>query len=141
MIKVDFEPWHHMAIAGHDDSEWAENIAKAGPACTGMVGDKPVICAGAAIQNEGRAIIWAVLSQDAGPHMLSITRHVHEFLDSRPEERLEMDVLTGFAAAHRWAKMLGFVREGTRRKFCDGHDFDLYARIRDNANHDQIGRD
>lgn len=120
-----------MVLTGSDDTEWAENIAKCGPAYTGMIDGVPLISAGVSQQWDGRSFVWAVLSDKTGPHMLAITRLVKEFLDTRNEVRLEMQVKTDFAAAHRWAKMLGFQREGTMRKYCDGEDFDLYARIHD----------
>lgn len=138
MIKVKFKPWHHMALTGSTDKTWAENIAKCGPAYTGMIENTPIVCAGIAPQWHGRSMAWAVLGEGSGPHMIAITRAVKSFLDSRPEERLEMQVKADFKPAHRWAKMLGFEWEGTMRKYCNGEDFDLYSRIR--ANLDQVYR-
>lgn len=142
MIRVEpFQPWHFRAISlqpaqAHlapmaEDDVWGENVAKAGPGYTAMLGDIPLAAAGICPQWDNRAMAWAVLSSSACLHMLEITRAVRRFLDCRQEHRIEAQVKTNFEAGHRWARMLGFKREGTMRAYCYGEDFDLYARIRE----------
>lgn len=43
--------------------------------------------------------------------------------------RIQCDVKADHAAGHRWARTLGFTPEGTMRRYKDGHDYVLYARI------------
>jgi hypothetical protein len=70
----------------------------------------------------GRAGAWAVLSDDAGRHMVRITRAVKRGLELHSAERIETTVQAGFEAGMRWAKALGFEEEGLRRRYHDGHD-------------------
>jgi RimJ/RimL family protein N-acetyltransferase len=77
-----------------------------------------------------RAQGWGIVGRDAGPQLLAITRKVGEFLEAQDFMRIETSVRTEFPAAHRWARMLGFQREGTLRKWDEGRDCDIYARVK-----------
>lgn len=83
----------------------------AGEAYTGFVDERPIGCAGVMGIWPGRALAWALLSDEAGPHMRSLTRAIRFFLDSVPFRRVEMAVDAEFPAAIRWAAMLGFQLE------------------------------
>lgn len=60
---------------------------------------------------EGRGIAWSVLSRNAGPHLVALTRSVVRYLDSLSFQRLELYVDAQFAAGCRWARLLGFELE------------------------------
>lgn len=79
-----------------------------------------------------RAAAWCLMSQACSPHMLEITRIVKAALDFHPAARIEMTVFADFPAGIRWARMLGFVQETPEpmRKFADGRDAYLFARVR-----------
>ena len=110
---------------------YGEALASAGVAVTGMADGEPMVCAGVAKMWEGRGTAWLMMSAKAGPHMLTITRKVKQFLDTLEFRRVEMDVVSTFAAGHRWATMLGFTHEGRREKYYpDGGACDAYVRIR-----------
>lgn len=82
-------------------------------------------------QWENRATVFALLSDDSGPHFKAIHSAVVEFLDNVPYRRIEATVDVGFKQGHRWVKMLGFELEGYMRAYRpDGADMLLYARIK-----------
>lgn len=82
-------------------------------------------------QWENRATVFALLSDDSGPHFKAIHSAVVEFLDNAPYRRVEATVDVGFKQGNRWVKMLGFELEGYMRAYRpDGADMLLYARIK-----------
>ena len=82
-------------------------------------------------QWENRATVFALLSDDSGPHFKAIHSAVVEFLDNAPYRRIEATVDVGFKQGHRWVKMLGFELEGYMRAYRpDGADMLLYARVK-----------
>lgn len=102
-----------------------------GEAYAALIEGRPVACAGLVEMWPGRAIAWALLSRDAGPHFLKIHRAVARMLDLCPCHRVEAYADAGFPAASRWLETLGFAREGVMRAFtADRRDCFLYARIR-----------
>lgn len=81
--------------------------AEYGQAWTLML-DGPIACAGLVPMWNGRAYAWALLSDRAGKHMLTLTREIRSRLSSAGFARVEMAVDAGFYAGRRWAEMLGF---------------------------------
>ncbi len=113
--------------------EHAEALAAPkGNAYAALVDGQPVAAAGVVELWTGRAHAWALIGEDAGPHMLHITRATRSFLDRLPCRRVEMAVDAEFPQAIRWACMLGFTcetPEPMRRYTPDGRDAYLFARI------------
>lgn len=98
---------------------------------TALDGDEPICCAGVVEVWEGRAYAWALLSEYAGPHLLTLTRVIRSRLASLRYRRVEMAVDAGFDAGCRWAKMLGFRLETPapmRGYLPNGRSAWLYAR-------------
>lgn len=94
-----------------------------GPVCVGAAGVMPFW--------PGRAMAWAVLSAQAKPFMVSITRKVRAILDAVPYRRVETTVQANFVQGTRWAEILGFRAEGTNEAYLpDGTDAIMYARVR-----------
>ena len=107
------------------------DILLQGQAFTGLVGDRVIGCAGCIEQWEGRAIAWALVSKDAGRHMVSVHRAVAGFIAQAPWRRIETTVDSSFDAGHRWMELLGFTHEGRMRAYGpQGQDFDIYARVK-----------
>lgn len=78
-----------------------------------------------------RAVAWCVLSAECRPHMARFTRHIRFFLANCGFKRVEMVAAGDFAAANRWATMLGFKCEtpnGMQGYFPNGKSGVLYAR-------------
>jgi hypothetical protein len=82
----------------------------------------------------GRALAWALLSKDVGPHMREVTKATIEALDACPCDRVELYAVPGFHAAFRWARMLGFefeaMLEGANPR---GGDMAIFKRIKGKA--------
>ena len=112
------------------DPSYGPSLKAAGPAYTLVVGDEVLATAGFIPQWEGRATVWALISKEVGPHMVFLTRAVKRALQLHHYRRVETHVSSDFEQGHRWARLLGFEREGRMRAFTpEGDDCDLYARI------------
>jgi len=107
------------------------DLAEKSFAFTGFQDGAPVGCAGLVEMWPGRDCAWSLLS-DCGPRaFLNIHRTVLRFLDARGTRRTEMSVDVDHAAGQRWARLLGFHKEGHMKAYSpDGRDAYLYARIR-----------
>jgi len=93
--------------------------------CVGAGGLRPIW--------HGRAAAWALLSRNAGPAMLAITRKLSFVLATMPANRIEMTVRANFLPGCRLAAFLGFRLETPvpmRFFFPDGEDAFLFARVR-----------
>lgn len=100
--------------------------------------------ASAAIRDDGRVLacgglislggscgaMWSYLDDEAGKHMVRITREARRLLRESPYKRVEAQADVGFDAAHRWLKALGFgephLKVGRRP---DGGDAVEYVRF------------
>ena len=112
------------------DPQYGPSLAQAGPAYSLVDGDVVFASAGFIPQWDNRALAWALISAEVGQHMVALTRGVRRALTLHHYRRVETSVACDFEQAHRWAKMLGFEREGRMRAFTpEGQDCDLYARI------------
>lgn len=89
-------------------------------------------CFGWVVVYPTRALLWALISANSGPHFVGITRIGKKVVGGLEFKRLEMEVDCEFKQGHRWAKMLGFTLEAERlRGFRpDGGDSAIYARLR-----------
>jgi len=140
----EFRP-HHILRLDDVQSEQAEDaisaisqaeattLAVVDGAWTGWVGEHVVGCAGFSAVWGGRASVWALLTNRAGPYMLPITRFVRSKIAARPERRLEATVLHGFKAGADWMKLLGFRNEtpgGMEMYDPAGRTLDLYSLVR-----------
>lgn len=100
-------------------------------AVSGFAGGRCMGCAGVFDLGGGRAQVWALLSKDAGPFMLPISRKVRRVLSAYPATRFEASVAYGFEEGRRWMKLLGFamdVERVTRAELPPGYDLALYSR-------------
>lgn len=131
LLELDAQEAQADARALFADPAYGAAI-EAGPyAFTVRAGDAVLGCGGLVIEWPGRGVCWAVVSRHAGPHFREIHRAVAGFMKQVPCRRIEVVVKADFAAGHRWAKLLGFMREGLMRAYSPaGDDYQLYARIR-----------
>lgn len=102
--------------------DYAEKVARAGPAWTAFDHGRPIGCGGFTFPWEERAIAWAVLG-DCGSRMIRVTRAVKDGMARCPAARIECQVRADFAPGLRWAAALGFTREALLRRFYEGADF------------------
>lgn len=95
--------------------------------------DNKVIFAGGIIrQVEGRGLMWSIFAKDSGKYFVRIVRAIRHILPLFKEyHRIELTVAPDFCQAHRFAKVIGFEKEATLKKyFSNGEDADLYVRFR-----------
>lgn len=90
---------------------YAKHIEAVGGGFTALSGDTVIACAGCMEVWAGRAVAWALLSKDAGAHMMALHRAVSGFLKASQHRRIEAWVDEGFGPGERWLKMMGFRRE------------------------------
>ena len=83
-----------------------------GRALTVRDGDRIIMCGGLLGIAPNMSILWALLSEEAGRHMLWLHRATVRFLDINPPKRIEASVEVGFPQGCRWLKLLGFKYEG-----------------------------
>jgi hypothetical protein len=101
-----------------------------GTAMTARCGDQ-IVCCGGVFPFGNIGVLWAVLSNCAGGHMLWIHRATQRFLEFSTQRRLEASVEKGFPQGCRWLELLGFKYEGEMEAYgLDGETHLRYARIR-----------
>jgi hypothetical protein len=91
-----------------------------------------IVCAGCEERWDGCATAWALLSCDAGQHMVGVVRAVKGFMQHvAPWRRVEAAVDVGFEPGERLMKLLGFECEGVAKAYRpDGADCTIWARIK-----------
>lgn len=102
-----------------------ERIAEAGPGYTLLRDGQPVACGGLVYRDKRQAIAWAMIGEEVP--FLRLHRIVQRFLESQ-DMRIETYVAEGFRQGHRWAIVLGFVREDYQIDGIDGCTYVRYAR-------------
>lgn len=143
MKVVAFHPDHVRALELQDaqqyfagtlsGDEYARALAKSGAAFTALDGDRVIACSGCVEIWDNRAMAWALISKDAGRHMLGIHKAVAGFLSGAKWRRIEATVDAGFESGMRWMGMLGFVRETQNPMKAyrpDGGNCYLFARVK-----------
>lgn len=75
-------------------------------------------------------LAWALLAEDFGCRRFAVFKLMKRALDLSAFNRVEAYVVQGHEAGARLLEHLGFEREGTMRKFWQGRDHDLFARVR-----------
>jgi len=138
MNIITFDPSHVLQFnphAGQIESvgmisvDRASVLAESGPAFTGVDGYDVIGCGGIAEVWEGRYVLWALLSEDSGKHMVKITKMAQRLL-MLFTGRIEVVVRSDFALGHRWAAILGFRHHHHEEKyFPGGLDADVYMRF------------
>lgn len=110
----------NLRVLAAQGSVWA---AKSNGKLIAVMGHTPVW--------SGRTVMWAYLTEDCGRVMLALTRAI-----SAEIRRMAVDFsrIEAYAEAHhtegnRWLRLLGFNAEGVMRKFCNGIDYNLYAKV------------
>lgn len=106
LARIEPQPaqrWVACRIAGAEGA-----ILAAGPAFVAVDADARPIAAGGVAASQGAPVIgWALLSAEAGRHMLQLTREARRFLDRLAG--CEAGIDPTFPAACRWARALGFI--------------------------------
>lgn len=105
-------------------------LGEIGSGFTVELDNRPIATIGVVNLAADRCLAWALMTDAAGRHLLTITRQVRRWLECGVFQRVEAAVECDFDAGHRWARVLGFECEAPRmRAFANGRDHALYARI------------
>lgn len=83
-----------------------------GTALAVLEGDRIMLCGGVLPEGPGRGVLWALLSAQAGAHMIFLHRGVKRFLEAQALRRVEATAVKGFDEGCRWLSLLGFKHEG-----------------------------
>lgn len=139
MRIIKYEPSHFMSISRQQmqneaefmNTEDAESLAKSGPSISIEVDGKIIACGGISQIWLGRWVMWALLSEEAGKHMVGLVRAGKRLMMMQPiNSRLEAQVRSDFTAAHDLVKLLGFNWHHHEEKFFPGGiDADVYVRF------------
>lgn len=136
MIRAEpFKPFHvellrAQGVQGAQAREVSlvppEGVQIQGPALSGFVGDRILICGGIQVFYPGHGTVWGLLAEEAPPYLAAIHYGVKRFLTARSWVRLEASVEKGFAPGCRWLELLGFRFEGEM----PGYGFDGETHLR-----------
>lgn len=145
MMRVEPLRPHHLErlrlqprqayLAVELSGELAADLAEHGPAFAALAGDRVIGAGGALVQGWPMPAVWALLSDESGRWLVSVSRAVLRFLTG-----LRRPVQTGIEPGHvegeRWARLLGFAPVGpwTDWQSAHGRTFQRWVR-HPGANH------
>lgn len=141
MEVVRYIPDHLLLIEPQAGQAWADRFITpevaneiVGPHSHTVLDDGLVLaCAGlVALDRTGRWLAWSYLSALVTPRkFIAMHNMARAYLRRAKLRRVEMVVDCEFAAAHRWARALGFTLEAPRMRGydADGRDCALYAMV------------
>jgi len=113
-----------------EDETYAEGLARAGPNWS-AIADNHVIGIGGFFEPwGGRAIAHAILASTSGPFLSAVVRAIRRGIAATPYDRIEAHVRSSREECHRFARLCGFARVATLRRFQAGDDFDLYEIVK-----------
>ncbi|HUP06842.1 MAG TPA: hypothetical protein VMU47_06815 [Caldimonas sp.] len=102
-----------------------------GYALTAWADGRVIMCGGVVPFAPWLGTLWAILSKDAGRHMVPLHKASRRFLASLPYRRLEASAPRCFPAGCRFLELLHFTPEGVSEAYGeDGEDHLRYARVR-----------
>lgn len=110
--------------------EAVETACAGGMALAAVEGDKLIGMAGIYERWEGVGLAWALLAEDFSARRWTVFKLMKRALDLSTYRRIEAYVVEGHDSGERLLEHLGFVREGTMRKFWQNKDHTLFAKVR-----------
>lgn len=130
MNIVPFEPFHvellnAQGAQAHEVSYVPDSWINTLRGLTAFDRDRVILCGGV-LTSLGMGTVWAVLSADAGRHMLALHRATERYLEMQQLRRIEAAVQKGFMPGCRWAELLGFRFEGEMPRY--GPNGETYLR-------------
>lgn len=112
LIAQGVQP-HQQAEASLVPGSYASLPRVAGQALTVFRDDgRVMLCGGVIPQAPGIGTLWALLSKDAGKHMLFLTRATRRFIGTQNYRRIEVTAESQWQTGCRWLQLLGFGYEG-----------------------------
>jgi len=111
------------------DKEYREGLAETeaySVLCDGVC----VMMAGLYNAGGGRALVWCMLSKYATRQMFGLSKTIRTFLELSKYQRIEATIETNFKEGHRWAELLGMIKEVDMPNYYEGQTYSLYARCK-----------
>lgn len=130
-MALELEPHHGQKDQAPLSPDNLYSLAKSGPSWAVRLDGKLVAVGGHTPMWAGRTVLWGYLGADCGPALAAMTRKVRAEVASLSVEypRIEAYAERHHEQGNRWLRLLGFKKEGVMRKFANGRDYVLYARI------------
>jgi len=133
LLAIHPDPHGSAALIGEANLQRYAERFSGGPAVTLFKDDEPVACGGIVLMWPGVGEAWIVFGEKAYRYPKEIFRVCLRFMASAIKHfklvRIQASTVAEFEEANRWAEHLGFIMEGTRRKYMGGQDYNSYALI------------
>lgn len=130
-MALQLEPHQGQAGQAPLSSDNLFALIRTGPAWAVRLDGRVVAIGGHTPVWPGRTILWGYLGADCGPALRAMTKEVKREVAEMTVEfpRVEAYAERNHVNGHQWLKMLGFKSEGLMRKFYNGRDYVLYAKV------------
>jgi hypothetical protein len=106
-------------------------LAKSGPSWAVRLDGKLVAVGGHTPIWAGRTVLWGYLGADCGLALPTMTKRIRREVQALTVEfpRIEAYADRNHEPSNRWLRLLGLKKEGVMRKFANGRDYVLYAKV------------
>lgn len=138
-FSTDVRPSMALELTPHDGQKRQAlltadnlyNLTKNGQAWAVRYNNKLVALGGHTPMWSGRTVLWGYLGGDCRAALPAMTRRVVAELKELQVEfsRVEAYAERNHAQGNRWLALLGFKKEGVMRKFVNGQDYVLWAKV------------
>lgn len=133
---VPFKAEHAYKIVNVVDAEFARQMEiheKDETALTAMYGDDVFACGGVTTRWKGTGEVWTLNSPIVKDYPLLFHKLMLRWLETIRKyhglRRIQAVVEADNDTYVKWIELLGFKREGLLRKYYDGKDFYMYAKV------------
>lgn len=100
--------------------------------CTGIIDGRVICCGGVSPSLNGNGNIWLVPSVYLQDYTVVFVRSLRKWLFQVREDlaltRMETECMDD-DLHNAWMKSLGFTKEGTKRKYYNGKDYNMWGRL------------
>lgn len=130
-MALQLEPHQGQAAQMALTPELLYSFVRAGPSWAVRLDGRVVAIGGHTPVWAGRTVLWGFLGANCGPALRAMTKEIRREVAGMAVEfpRMEAYAERGHVNGHQWLKLLGFRSEGLMRKFYNGRDYVLYAKV------------
>ncbi len=118
---------HEQGLIGSEDMKAFEGLS-----FTGLIDGRIISCGGVVIEKWGNAYVWQVPSVYVKDVKVSYCKYIRKWLDDIAQEyalnRFETTCVND-GLHNRWMKFLGFEVEGIKKKYINGQDYVMFAKV------------
>jgi hypothetical protein len=131
IVRRDFDEITYAALRALTGT--AQHLATSGPAFTIVAGDEIMACGGVVKFWEGVGEAWMMGSPLIERYKISFAKRAARLLNWVANDlhlvRLQTVVDAEHTVARTWVERMGFINEGTMKRYLAGRDFIRYARL------------